>query len=200
MSIINDHRLLLHTRAENSALVVVKERQIVCTEDLELLALLVAESFDDRRLFCASLGAIDRVGALPALLWGLGTSCFGRGHIVAEMFESLDQTTNRHATRFFLGDIGARPRLGRPLRMFDAAKDQGIWILPGSDLLPFPSQTSSANQCSFVLHEIFNLDRPGESTKTRLRNSRLQPITFGCLENLGSFLRFQVGMRLRQSK
>lgn len=187
---------LLACRDSEVRLIVVAGRQIVSSEGIELLALGCNRAFPDGLPLRESLEAVRQCEAIPVLPWGFGKWWFRRGTVVAELLKSFqDHRVSRHP-KVFLGDNAGRPRLSWDPRLFKAAEEQGVWILPGSDPLPFPSQVTKAGRYGFILQGRLDRDKPAEGVKKLLRENTDQPQTYGRREGLTNFLRYQIASRL----
>jgi len=60
----------------------------------------------------------------------------------------------------------------------------GVWVLPGSDPLPFRSQETRAGRYGFVLPERLDLNRPAAQIRRFLLECSEQPAIFGRREGL----------------
>lgn len=166
-------------------------RQVVTAERIELLALLTDRPIAGRRPLSPTLDAVRAAGGIAVLPWGFGKWWGARGRAV-------DRTlaTAPHG-RCFLGDNGGRAA-GLPApRLFARAARHGIVILPGSDPLALPGETSRVASFGFVVEGVFDPVRPATSlTQILLRLDR-QPRTFGRRIDLPRFCRTQIHLRLR---
>ena len=76
---------ILAADVDNRQIAIVAGRQIVTAEGLEVLALGLAERFDDGQAIGPVLEHVSRAGALPVLPWGFGKWTGRRGRIVRQI-------------------------------------------------------------------------------------------------------------------
>jgi len=174
------------------AFVVVAGRQIATQDGLEVLALATTARFPDGRPIRASLDAALAAGAIGAVPWGFGKWWFRRGALVAGLLHS------HGGPEFFLGDNGGRPRPGRPPRLFAVAQTRGVRVLPGTDPLPLSREENRVGGYGLVLQGNVDLDKPARSIRALLHAHPGQPPTYGWRVGFGTFLRNQIGIRVRK--
>ena len=184
-----EHGSLVVRRQEHGRLVVIPGRQIPTEEALEVLALGTITRFQHRQALSDTLAKVQQAGATPVLPWGFGKWWFARGSSVRTILK------NSAAGSVFVGDNGGRPRWSRMPKLITEAGSRGIWNLPGSDPLPFPSQVGRAGSVGFVLVGEVDEGRPAASICDRLAALRAQPRTYGRFESLPRFVRYQVAMQ-----
>lgn len=170
--------------------------QIVAAENLEVLALGTAENIPDGQPLAMVVETVIDRGGIPVIPWGFGKWLGKRGKILRNFLNKND------SSKLFLGDNSARPIFWFQPTFFQEAKKLGLRILPGTDPLPFPSETSRAGSFGFTLEGSLNPQKPAESLKQLLRQSSTQPQAYGSLENPWRFIRNQIAMQLvkRQRK
>jgi len=179
---------------ERERLLLIAGRQLVTSDGLEVLALGCADELPDGMELRAAIGAVLNAGAIPVVPWGFGKWWSRRGRLVKELLGS------DVGGRYFLGDNAGRPRAGARPHLFDRGRARGIFVLPGSDPLPFRRQMNKAGRCGFRLGNGFDNERPAASIIESLRHCDGQPDTFGSYESLGNFARDQVSMQLRKRR
>jgi hypothetical protein len=175
-------------------LVVIAGRQIVTEENLEVLALGCRRTFVERKstdLTVADVIAAEGIAVVP---WGFG-KWWGRRKAVVNRV-----VARSWAGRLFLGDNAGRPRLGHWPQPFAAAQSNGIWVLPGTDTLPFRDQAARAGRYGVVLDIPFDISVPATRIRERLINSAVQPMTYGRLERLGTCVAVQLRMQFRRRR
>ncbi|HEX6938532.1 MAG TPA: hypothetical protein VF158_03910 [Longimicrobiales bacterium] len=183
---------LIASRRPGEELVIIAGRQVAAREGLEVLAIGIDDDLPDGQPLRRTIERVAARGAVPVVPWGFGKWWFRRGALLRGLLERPP------ADALFLGDNGGRPhRFGTPF-LFGFAAGRGIWTLPGSDPLPFPSHEARAGSNGFVLDGRLELDRPGESLKERLRALGTQPRPYGDGEAVPDFLWHQVVMQLRK--
>lgn len=179
----------LIARSANQELVLMAGRQIVTRENLEVSALAtnlhVADGAPIRRVIETVLGG----GALAVLPWGFGKWTGTRGKIVENMIQAFD------SPRLFLGDNSARLRWWPAPSYFRTGTERGIRILPGSDPLPFASESGRAGSFGFSLNVEIGHSTPASDLKTVLEQRQVTIVPYGRLENPFRFLRNQIAMQ-----
>jgi hypothetical protein len=175
-------------------LILVAGRQVAAREDLEVLMLGTARRMADGAGISDILRQAREWGAVRVIPWGAGKWFFARGRLLSSIMQHADQTD------FFLGDEGGRPVFWPEPRHFSAARRLGLRILPGTDPLPFPSETARAGSFGAAFRGKLDPDRPGESLLAALRDPATVLTPFGALESPLRFVRHQVGMQLRKRR
>jgi hypothetical protein len=116
---------------EQEAVRIFPGRQVVSSERLEILALLVHRLDMDGSPARDIINATLDAGGVPALGWAPGKWLFGRGKVVAGLIESFDPGT------LVIGDTTLRPYGYPEPRPMKDAREKGMGIIAGSDPLPF---------------------------------------------------------------
>ena len=180
------------TDQDDVALYVIAGRQIVCSENLEVLALMTSSQFPELRPIRETIRAVLDAGALAVLPWGFGKWSGGRGRVIREIIDTT------RPDRVFLGDNGGRLVMGQRPALFAHGESLGWMTLPGSDPLPMKAQAVRAGSYGCVLRGAFDPHRPASSIRTMLMGLPRTPRTFGQLEGLGGFIRSQIAMQWRK--
>lgn len=171
-------------------LFLISGRQIVTAERLEVLALSTVSEIPDGLPLEVTVAAVEKEGALPVIPWGFGKWIGRRGRILKRFLE------NANRPDFFLGDNGGRPVFLPEPAHFSIGKERGIRILPGSDPLPFLSETDRAGSFGFTLRFSLDPDRPAHGIRTALFDRATRPEPYGRLETPFRFLRNQIAMQM----
>jgi hypothetical protein len=179
---------------ERTSLLLIAGRQMVTSEGLEVLALGGTATLPDGMELTATIGAVLAEGAIPVVPWGFGKWWSRRGRLVEQLL------VTDVGGQLFLGDNAGRPGAFPRPRLFERAIARDIYVLPGSDPLPFPRQVGKAGRCGFLLGTGLEIDRPATSVIESLHRCRQQPETFGAYENLGNFAVDQLAMQIRKRR
>jgi len=170
----------------NDALLVIAGRQVVSAERVELLAIGTTQAITDGLPLDASLQAVLQAGAIPVLPWGVGKWLGKRGQLVKSL-------ADEKSDKIFLGDIAGRPFFWPAPKQFDTHP-----TLPGSDPLPLASDAEIVGTYGFRLSGEFELDAPVASIKQHLYKPESVVYTLGKKAGLFTFLRQQIGLRLKK--
>ena len=183
-----------HGAAASERLLLVAGRQVVTSERLEVLALGCGRELPDGMKLAEAVEAVLGEDSIPVVPWGFGKWWRERGRLVSELLETAA------GGRFYLGDNAGRLRFGARPRLFEHAAERGIFVLPGSDPLPFTRQVEKTGRCGFLVDAGFDPEYPAASIVDWLRANTRQPETFGSYESLGNFVRDQLAMQLRKRR
>ncbi len=179
-------------RMINGRMFLVAGGQIVTVEKLEVLCLGSRHRFEDHMPLNQTIDRILEAGALAVLPWGPGKWFFKRGKILSE-------TVRHFGNRVFLGDNGNRPRFWPTPGIFRIPQAAGCKILPGSDPLPFPSESGRAGSFGFMIDGSISEDKPAEDLIKHLRRPGSTPEPYGNLESAVRFFHNQLNMQLIKS-
>ncbi len=165
-------------------------RQIVTTENLEVLGLGLVGDHPDGASLHQVIADVNQAGGVAVLPWGFGKWSGARGHLVQSVVSATEEAD------FFLGDNRNRPHFMPLSKIFATAAQRGIRNIPGSDPLPFQTETTRSGSYGLSLKAAFDPERPAASALLALRNREhtLQP--YGHLEGAWRFCRNQVAMQI----
>ena len=189
----------LHTTAEDCSLtlcsrgrriIIVAGRQIITREKLEVLALGYAGEFPDGLPLSETVSGVLESGSIAVIPWGFGKWWFRRGRVLKQFLKS------RNLQDVFLGDNSGRPRLGGRPRLFEVAESKGLFVLPGSDPLPFSDQVKKPGSYGFLLEGALDEQRPFVGLKQLLQRETSQLRTFGQPESLRDFCASQFKIQI----
>jgi hypothetical protein len=185
---------LVACRDNGEQLVLTAGRQIATRDGLEVLAVGCNREFESGNGLAEAIAAVTNCGAIPVIPWGFGKWWFRRGAMVA------DAVARSEPGKLFLGDNGGRARIGPRPRLFGVAEAKGIFVLPGSDPLPFADQVGRVGGYGCLLEGQLDERMPSRAVKELLQNVHKPPTIYGKLETLVRFCRCQVGMQLRKRR
>ncbi len=177
---------------EGRKLLLVAGRQIVTVEGLEVLALSCNREFPDGLDLAATVARSRESDAITVIPWGFGKWWFRRGVLLQAFLRSSG------ADDVYLGDNGGRPDAFPTPAPFKLAAQKGIWLLPGSDPLPFPFAAGKAGSFGFALTGEIDPDAPARGLKSLLAAQTGQPQSYGRPERVVPFVRNQIMMQLRK--
>ena len=168
---------------------IVAGRQIVVDERLEVLALGFAAQRPDGGAMAEVIDEVTAAGALAVLPWGFGKWLGGRGRALRDVIE------RKHADTLFVGDNSGRPvGFGEPAEFALAAR-LGMRVLPGTDPLPFASETARAGSFGFACAARVGDATPWADLRAALVNPDVTLHRYGRLESPLRFVRNQVAMQ-----
>ena len=186
---LEEHSLLAR-KGGFPTLLIIAGRQIVTRERLEVLALGCHKEFTEGLSLAETVERVEAQGALPVVPWGFGKWTGKRGKILASFL------TSREERRLFLGDNSGRPQLSKKPPLFDLARSLGIFVLPGSDPLPFKAQAKNCGRYGFYLTGKRDENYPGKVLKEMICDLKVQPPIYGHREGLMNFLRYQIAIQI----
>ncbi len=176
------------------SILLIAGRQIVTAEDLEVLALLTDRRFKDGAPLEGLIQAVGNSDGIPVVPWGFGKWTGRRGMILSNLLESSK------ASELFLGDNGGRAAFLPPPYHFKLAASKGIRVLPGSDPLPFHSESHRAGSFGFSLEGSISPDQPGRDFRQILLDPSTRPRAYGLLEKPYRFLRNQLAIQILKQR
>lgn len=182
------HSLALCRNGERR-LSIIKGRQIVSGERLEILTAGPAPVIPDGRPLAAVMDELTAAGALAIIPWGAGKWLGRRGRLVRETTGRLDAPT------FFLADNPARPWFWPAPRLFRTLAERGRAVLRGSDPLPLDGEEKRAGAFASMLSGDFDPARPLASVTAMLTANNVVR-GMGRQDSLTAFLWRQVRLRL----
>jgi len=171
-------------------ILVIAGRQLVTRENIEVLALITAQSFSDGIPIIALIEDIERCGAIAVIPWGVGKWTGVRGRVAGSLL------TEKNRGKLFLGDNGGRPGFWPSPALFAKAGHLGIQILPGSDPLPLKTEGGRCGKFGFTVCGVLSREHPGRELRCLLGNPSLVIEPYGELESPGRFIRNQLLLRL----
>jgi hypothetical protein len=162
--------------------------QVPTAEGLEVLCLGCEKRPDDRRAIDEVANQARESGALAVVPWGAGKWLGRRGTALSRFLAETDDPG------VFLGDNGGRPHGWYP-RHFDEGAPRGFRVLPGSDPLPFASQSGRLGAHGFCLSWALSDAAPIASLIAQLEDPATRPEPFGRREAPLRFVRNQLAMQ-----
>ena len=159
--------VLIFARNESAPTVVLAGRQIVTSEKVEVLGLIMENLVQDGRPLLDTLERIRAEGGLPVLSWAPGKWWGQRGRLARGAIAAAEPGA------LLLGDSSLRPWLWPEPRLFRKGREQGLTVVAGSDPLPIPGDAAWAGQVATVYHPAaVDLERPASSIAVILGGER----------------------------
>jgi hypothetical protein len=181
---------LVAQRGAGKSVILIAGRQIVTSENLEVLALATPTMFDDGTPLRRAIELIRAQGGIPVVPWGFGKWWGKRGKHLADLI------SDGAGQGIFLGDSGGRPAfLPRPYQ-FQLGEEIMMRILPGTDPLPFAQEAVRPGRFGFAIHRALDHQRPAHSLKQIILDPSICLSPYGSLESPYRFFRNQLGLRL----
>jgi hypothetical protein len=188
----NEANTLWAKKKQGQGFFLVAGRQIVTSENLEVLCLASEKKVPDGSPLEETIEAVVGVDGVAVIPWGFGKWTGKRGKTLKRALLESD------SSKLFLGDNGGRPVfLPRPA-LFSLAEKIGARILPGTDPLPFPSEAARAGSFGFSIEGSADKKAPSSHLKSILLEAEIPLRPFGKLANPYRFLRNQLRMQLRK--
>jgi hypothetical protein len=169
-----------------------KGRQIVTKENLEVLAIGSGQTIEDGIPIETVLERIMDKEEMAVLAWGFGKWLFGRSKIIKRIIK------NYNSPDLLVGDNSARPTFWPIPRLFKRARALNISIINGSDPLPFAGEETKVGSYGFSVEGDFNENEPAKSLRDILVSPGLTIGFFGRRDNTISFFRRQSKIYLRK--
>lgn len=169
---------------------IIAGRQIVTSENLEVLAIGMIEEIEDGKSIESVIRSVILNNSIPIVPWGFGKWIGTRKKIVEKLVES-----NNHYP-FYLGDNGNRPSLMGRSPIFKIAENKKIYNLQGSDPLPFNNEERRPGSYGVLIDETLQEDYPFESLKIILKSKNINITTYGNTESVVKFFKHQIGMQI----
>jgi hypothetical protein len=187
-----DGLAIVARKGKEEAIVLVAGRQITTREGLEVLALGCRQRFPERKGLEETVDAALGAAAIPVIPWGFGKWWFSRGALVRSILDAAKPH------QLYLGDNGGRLRYSPRPGLFKLGESRGIFVLPGSDPLPFPSQAGKAASYGSVIEGELDMQNPAGSLKRAVRELQAPPHSYGRQEGLLGFLQYQLAMQFKK--
>jgi len=139
-------------------------RQVITSENIEVLALACPEMIDDGQPALDVIYQINQLKRIPVLTWSPGKWFGERGKLVKRLITELDKQD------FLIGDTTLRPYGWATPGLMKLAQNKGFTVVAGSDPLPFSGEehwlgayytvveSEQAYEAEALLHAIKNHD------------------------------------------
>ena len=183
---------LLAQTNNGQRLIIINGRQIVTSENLEVLALATSSKIRDGKPISDVIEWAKSVQSIPIVPWGFGKWWGVRGDILSGVLDSFSEN------EVFLGDNSGRPWfLGLP-RHFKEANRERRRILPGSDPLPFSSESWRPGSVGFYFKGGLDSACPAARLRDYIKDPETVITNYMHCEKLIPFIKNQVAMQIRK--
>jgi ubiquinone/menaquinone biosynthesis C-methylase UbiE len=187
-----DDLLALLARRDGLMLTLVRGRQIVTSEGIEVLALGCRSRVADGQPLRVTLAAAAADADLAVLPWAVGKWLGRRGALVAEALEA-------QATPVLAGDNGGRAVFWPRPAQFAIAESRGRAVLSGSDPLPLANDERRVGSYGSWFAGSLPESAGGRSLMHQLRNLSPSALsTFGPRQGPVDFFRNQLLLRTQR--
>jgi hypothetical protein len=181
-------------RHDGQGLFVIAGRKIITSENLEVLALMTDNQFDDGVPLREIIQLINERGAIPVIPWAPGKWMGKRGKVIENL---LDETDGQD---FFLCDNGNRPYFWPRPTFLKSSEKKGMKVLSGSDPLHFASESHRVGSFAFAIQKTISSEFPARDLKQKIQDPKTEIRTYGELEIFSRFIRNQIAMQILKRK
>ncbi len=183
--------LKITRNTDQESIYLIKGRQVVCQEGLEVLTIGDIKYIEDKTPIKEVLKINEENNCISIIPWGVGKWFFNRGNIVRELIKE-----NKY-NKFFLGDNSARNGLFPNPVQFKEAESKNIKTIAGSDPLPFKGEEKQAGCYCSIIEWDFDEDKPEESVFQMLIENKSDKIeNKGKRDHLIKFFKRQIQINL----
>lgn len=171
---------------------ILRGRQIVTKENLEVLALASNQNIPDGQPIDQVIKKIIEQKEIAVLAWGVGKWFFKRGKVIKKMIEDF------RSPYLFVGDNSARPVFWLQPKPFIIAKRANLSVISGSDPLPFAEEAGKVGSFGFAVEGDFDPAEPAKSFREALLSNPDSIRFFGKRDSALSFFKRQAKMFLKK--
>lgn len=176
--------ILLKQNGE-SLFYIIRGRQIVTSENLEILSVGPGEKIDDGLPASKVLDILRERKEIAILAWGVGKWLFRRGKVIKDLIK------NQNHPLLLIGDNSARPSGWLKPLIYKKGEKQGVTVINGSDPLPLEGEEKKAGSYFFKVTGEFDPGKPLESLKNILASDEKRILFYGKRDSVISFFKRQ---------
>lgn len=176
---------LVLARDNNPLCYLLKGRQIVTKENLEVLLVASDQEMEDGLPIETVIERIIDNNDIGVLAWGFGKWFFKRGSVIHNLIKKY------RFPGLFIGDNSGRPTFWPIPQLFERAKEYEIPIISGSDPLPFGDEVHKVGTYGFSIEGKFNHAEPAGSVWEILLSPETTIDFFGRRDSAVSFFKRQ---------
>ena len=188
----NESNSIVYKSLNNNYLIIISGKQIITSENLEVLALGCAKNLNYGETLKECIQKLNSLGVIPVIPWAVGKWTGKRKKIIEKFME------NNSDQKYFLGDNSGRPVFWAAPKLFKTAGNKGVSILRGSDPLPLNYQEEKVGKFGFYFQEELDLNNPAKNINDLLLDLKKSPENFGNLESPLNFIKNQFAMQFRK--
>jgi len=171
---------------------VLRGRQIVTKENLEVLAIASKQTIEDGLPVETVIERLIEKHEIAVLAWGFGKWFFKRSKIIKDLIEKY------RSPYLLLGDNSARPTFWPVPGLFKKARALNIPLINGSDPLPFKEEVHKVGSYGFSVEGDFNPKEPAKSLWNILISPGTKIDFFGQRDRAVSFFKRQSKIYLKK--
>jgi len=175
-------------RSDGQNFYLVAGRQVITSENLEVLALITSSLFEEKQSLSQTVQAVRESGGIPVIPWGFGKWIGKRGRILKQFLMENNEL-------IFLGDNGGRPCFRPRPRLFSVVETAGGRVLPGSDPLPLPIEASRVGSFGFTINTVLS-SHVARDLKKCLENPTISLSAYGAPQKIMPFFKNQLLIRI----
>ncbi|MBN1999238.1 hypothetical protein JW935_16895 [candidate division KSB1 bacterium] len=177
----------------NEDLIIIAGRQLVSSDNLEILALGTEYNIENYCLDTESLiYQVNANGGVAVLNWAPGKWFSKRGIIVNKMIFRFNPET------LLIGDSTMRPTLWPTPRLMKKALKFNFKVIAGSDPLPLKNEEKYVASYGFLLQADIDTRKASESLKNLLKDQNIPVKRWGHRSGSFTFFRRQLSIMLRK--
>ncbi len=188
----NENESILLKQNGSNLFYIIKGRQIVTKEDIEILSVGPGKKIPDGLPAVEVLEMLKEREEIAILAWGVGKWLFKRGKIIKKLLSTFDYPL------LLIGDNSARPSIWLKPLIYRKGEKMGIPVINGSDPLPLEGEDEKAGSYLFSLKGNFDPDKPFSSVKNILRSDIKEIKLMGKRDSLFNFVKRQSKIMLKK--
>lgn len=150
---------LVLTKYDKPVCYILKGRQIVTRENLEVLAVATNLTIEDGLPINTVIGKLTDANQLAVLAWGFGKWFFKRGKVIKRVLDTC------RSPYLLVADNSGRPVFWPYPSAFKKANALNIPLINGSDPLPFEEEIAKVGSYGFTVEGDFDPQEPSKSLR-----------------------------------
>lgn len=155
----NEPESLVLTKNGKPACYILRGRQIVTEENLEILAVATGQTIEDGLPMDTVIEILTGAGQPAVLAWGFGKWLFKRGKVIQRVLDTC------RSPYLLVADNSGRPVFWPTPAAFKKAKALHVPLINGSDPLPFTEEMAKVGSYGFTVVGEFDPEKPAGSLR-----------------------------------